>query len=845
VKKSVIAILVLLLIPYSLFAELKPSKLDPVTFNAIYEEVKVAIRDTNDRSIMTEKGDREIRAWQRTGDRVHLDRALACMSGYRDGSIERKKAGKELQDSFFLTPSVMFTFFTLKSEGLLDKKFDSDMGEIAKDILNPESERGTNNRSTQVAAACAYAARSLPDHPEAKKWRRYAEYVWNDWWRAKDSHEVAYPRHHVEPLFNLADALEKTDQLRTGFHGFIARYRDQISPAGLMVFPGDEHPFSQSGLVEAFARAAKIFKDPTFAWAALQVQAKDSGAPTRDQLLTEFKRLGLEPRMPATQSAVALRYSNTDHAMKDKLFLSPSRAQGSPYVSFDIFDRQDKIQHGHQNQRGELIHYEADGIPLLHHLAYHVEDAAGGNIFLLSEPQDQYPYRLASPIVAQRWYRAEVPLRYYLLAAPTANFKADTRDPTNVMSQLEPLGYFNFNPERATGKVDDIELETIALRFMVNIPGDRTSAWGGRGWDGQSRVPAPSADPVKVIIDRLRLVGPKGELILEDFSALKPTMSLGFIPPPKKSDPQKVLDGDPKYNLSSSEREKWLKFLPEGKNGNTALEVTCRQGSTLLYLTGLKKKFNVSNDYTRLEFDYRFEADTRNWAEVPVAVRINHNSEMLYVDRQMGGILVDARTEQRGRDSYGTFTYRDYFTPGTKFTRQSLLTQEGILIIRDEILPGPEADGMVAGPIWHLFNPPEQGLNWFAAEGVRKEYGADKKRLLIFFDNRFGEENHLHQYGVQYFPYNEPYPAGTGRGRGRGGRAANRGSYITYSKSTLRGNQPETFVTIMVPHDTKLSAADIAQAIDSSTAKDGRTTVVIKDRLRAEIDNKGSWRVSR
>ncbi|MFQ9074375.1 MAG: hypothetical protein ACLR5J_01715 [Lachnospiraceae bacterium] len=34
------------------------------------------------------------------------------------------------------------------------------------------------------------------------------------------------------------------------------------------------------------------------------------------------------------------------------------------------------------------------------------------------------------------------------------------------------------------------------------------------------------------------------------------------------------------------------------------------------------------------------------------------------------------------------------------------MTEEGYLIVVDEIMPGADAEGMAGGPVWQLMNPP-------------------------------------------------------------------------------------------------------------------------------------------
>jgi hypothetical protein len=829
-------------------------KLANPELDRIREEVREGTASDEGRRMIVDRGAGEIFAWHMTGDRTRLEKARAAFQGYLEGSKIRMDKNQPLAKSIFIVSPVLLTYQALKEQKMISPEAEATMRKIATRIIEIE-ERGTNNRSTQNATATALGAKLFPDLPEAKAWKAYAEAVWGDWNEIHDTHENAYSRHHTEPLFNLAEALDKTKELKhPGFHKMMLRYRDMLSPSGLWALPGDEMPFSQAGMTDVFMRAALLYKDPTLAWASIAVAPKaeqQSGgfgptAPPRvsvDELLKRFKAAGIEPKMPDNKSEVLIRYGTTDHPAKDKLILCPSREPKHPFASFDIYDRSDKMQHGHQNKKGELTYYEVDGVPMLHHLSYGAPDAAAANVFLISEAHDQYPYRLASPIVAGHWYKAQTSLRQYLTAMPTKKYPINEKNHPALIAQ--PYGHrYLYNPDTLTGKLDKINLNSITIRVMINKPGDKMTAWAGREWSPQPFEPAPSDKPIQLIVDRIRLIGPKGEVVLEDFEKNEHKIELGYIPPEERAGSNTAIVAEKdSHTVPVAERGKWMKVTSNARDGKGALEVTCRQGVTLLRLKNLNLDFDVSNDYTRLEFDYHFIGDTRKWGMVPVAVQLNRSSNLIHIDRQAGGILEDAQASQKGKDSYGFFRFRDYFTAGTLLTRRTVLTQEGIMVVRDELTPGSSSEGMMGGPVWHLFSPPEQGLNWFDSPGVRKEYGADKKRLLVYFDQPYSKDAYIHRYGQQYIPYAEPYPKGIGGGRG--GRGGASGSYAAYAQAVLKAGVPETFVTVMVPHNMDVSGRELADTIQTSTDQSGKTTVKIGNKLTVEMDGSANWSVSR
>ena len=69
-----------------------------------------------------------------------------------------------------------------------------------------------------------------------------------------------------------------------------------------------------------------------------------------------------------------------------------------------------------------------------------------------------------------------------------------------------------------------------------------------------------------------------------------------------------------------------------------------------------------------------------------------------------GGILEpdSVLVEDRDGDSFGGFTYRNYFGARSTWTRHTLLTKEGFLIVRDIYVSCSETAGYRVGPIWYL-----------------------------------------------------------------------------------------------------------------------------------------------
>lgn len=789
-------------------------------------------------------GEQQIRQWIRTRDDSCLQIARACLLGFKDWCLDKRSQGVALPSgNFFLWPPLFFTAWKLNELEMLNDELLKEIEKIAQELIKIKEvgERGTNNRSTHFGAGAAYAARLFPELAEAKTWKAFAEAIWDDWYRFQDTNEIGYNPRHLEALITLAEGLDKTELLfNSGLINLFIRYRDQISPEGLVVFPGDENPFSQHShrwdLSECFERAAFYTKDPTMLWAAFETflagHRLDGPVPEdkkEDALEERFGYLlemGLRPEMPKTESQIQFRYQATGHPMADHLVFSPSRQKGTPFAMFDLYDSGCEIQHVHENQKGELLYYEVDGIPLIHHLAYGMRQAHEANIVLVTDPEDQFPGQYATPVVEENWQRASSDLRYTVYQRASDSYPEIPDEYGKLMDKKAPeLGFFYYNPDAIIGKLDEINVNSITIYFLLNKPGDPMSAWAGHAWQHAHLDPAPAEQPVKVVIDNVRLTGPGGELKLEDFSTLNDRLEFTYLNPDIRADSiHDVVQYRPEYSLSPAEMRKWIGETTATSSGRKGLEITCRQGTNMLTLNDLDLDINIRKQYTRLEFDYKYIGDTSRWKRVPIVLKFDHQGRPVTVNRHMGGHLVDTHVEQVGKDSYGYFTYHNYFAPGTKLTRRSILTREGILIVRDEIIPEKGAAGLLAGPIWHVFNQPEMGSNWFDVK--TKERAENCKKLLIYFDGYYSKDHFVHRYGCQLMPQRD------------------NSLYTVYANDLLKAKKCETFLTVMVPHDNKLSGKEIADTI--STRQKGDNNISIKfENVIIELDNKGNWKVRR
>ncbi len=209
----------------------------------------------------------------------------------------------------------------------------------------------------------------------------------------------------------------------------------------------------------------------------------------------------------------------------------------------------------------------------------------------------------------------------------------------------------------------------------------------------------------------------------------------------------------------------------------------------------------------------------------------------------------DVLAQNKGSDAYGFVEFEQYYRPDTSLTRRLLLTHEGILVIRDDLIPGQSVDGYKAGSLWnplqamrraHTSLPdrdggvpqPETGENWwdFAAPKAYPSCDLDDTNvytteLMVYHGRAAGRS-----FGMKESGHNpKPWPT-------------------TYSCQTVKAGEPVTFITVLIPHPPEVTGKMLADNL-STDVEDGVTTVSLKykgETLKMEMgkDNK-TWQVLR
>jgi hypothetical protein len=675
-------------------------------------------------------------AWSWTGEQRYADFAVANLKEIATAYTTAHAAGKTIpeQDSFFLVYPLLSGFDILDRGGKIEPKLKTLIEEFAATICD-EEQRGNFNQPLSRAAGQALAMKIFPDAPHAAKWRQAAENVWNDWLHdgGGDTTENAlnYNCIFLTYAFVLGDLLGHTQEMAASptVRAMVERFGDQVSPSGITPGYGDSAEVDNWPFwVAAFERAGATWHDPTFRWAAQQIFAAgmkyraggdspQSSVPYPLPLALDWADSSIAPHAPdGAATAVLRRHDPRDPQMLDKLVLGPSREPGAPFLVSDLY----AVQMSHANwgshahpDWGAIEYFETAGVPVLHSLGYNNRSPNQQNLLLAQPPEQSFPYG-DGEIRPGQWTEARLPLA---AIEPTAN--------SDSMRQFD----------------------SVTLR-----------------------VESPETN--ELCVKNLRLVGPAGERVIDDFTTQKPAW---------KSVETKAIE----TVTDSSDGKRMLVVRCGGTRADAGRPIT------FIVRSGLDQHVDLSQ-FNEIRFTWRLKNYKPNWARTFILRVGNHDYQVPQV--QLFARTESASAEVRDGDSFGQMTFTDWFASGSRWTRRVVLSREGVLLIDDELTPSADLNGWTAGPIWHLFSPPTKGKNWFDAAGDAK-FGAEKTRTLVWFAP-IGNEQTLGCTDADLWGGYHPY--------------------TVFARQRVDGNRPIRFATLIVPHDSSRSAESIADTITAT-----------------------------
>ena len=693
-------------------------------------------------------------------------------------------------------------------------------------------ERGVNNRPYGINGGPALAVKMFPDHPQCERHKPWLDALWRELVEYGDTTETNYYPYgplYLQGLYDIAEGMGKFKSDRDFLHQHLRRYLSYVHGGGLRGNPNSgvrinhaegnrariyADPWNSRYLIDeaggldghVWYLFAKEFKDPEFLWASEQAclgGRPPAGRPVPEDYLKAYKHRyhwfvtrGIEPKVPEGGSSVGY-YSAHKHRKPERLFLGPGRHSGQPFVSFYIFDRNNNYMHYCDDSDGKLYEYCAQGAKFLHTSGKYSSGRAGVgetayDLLSVLPPDMNFPIKEGGGMdtpTGEAWKTSSISIK---LALPSREgpdsrnwFFDDSigkfrrRDqPTLGFSHGNMDGYWHLN--------DDYHLTT--LRIGSFLPGTR--------------------------IQNIRLAGPKGEKILAPLDSLPANLKVEL----RRREHTVELEGDIRRDA--------LRFVKGGRRKGICLEVNKlgTDASLDLILDNLDERFNGHSDYTRISYDFK---GPRGGTIVPnVRTRPRYFTPLWH----RGAILErgNLRAENEGGDSYGCFTMRNYYGARSRWTRETVLTAEGYLVVRDSYLPCRDVDGYQASPCWLISagERSQRGSNWFDAPARDHSWWQkQRKRILIYMhpdeDQVLGQVQHRTSADIG------------------GGSVGN-----TFARATLKAGTRQTWLSILHPFNEGKSAHQIAARIQTTMAGDGSVHARI-GAVTVRLPADGKWRVSR
>lgn len=242
-----------------------------------------------------------------------------------------------------------------------------------------------------------------------------------------------------------------------------------------------------------------------------------------------------------------------------------------------------------------------------------------------------------------------------------------------------------------------------------------------------------------------------------------------------------------------------------------------RQGALYLTKTGFTQTFN-DRKFPILRIWWKF---SNNHISVrPLIIVFKGRPGGVWIHAQLAQLaanLTQAKVEHKDGIQYGLMRYTDWFTPNTTLLRQMVVTGHGVLVVRDVLRPGPLANGMIAGPIWHLgpHVAPRTDGNWL-------DTTAGDQRMLVWFapakGRTFGDQVTA-AWQIKH-------------------------CWTAYARQTVRAGRRFCFVTVIVPHRPDDHAASLAAGIHVTQQANSSTIVLNLPHTHGtlRLSNDGTWR---
>ena len=719
------------------------------------------------------------------------------------------------------------------------------------------NERSANNRPYGMNGGPAIALRIFPDLPQAKIHRRWLDALWRELTEYGDTTETNYFPYgpiYLDGWLDMAEGMGKFKTERPFLHAHARRYLDYVHGGGVRGNPNSgslvvadrtkayadpwnsDYYHGANNHAQVWYRLAKEFKSPEFLWAS--EQACLGGRPPKGHQLPAkytnayarrynwFVERGIASRAPVGGSKIGY-YSPLKHKVPERLYLCPGRKSGKPFVSFYLYDRNNNYMHYNDDVMGQLYEYCVDGAKLLHTSGKYNSNAmkvhASYDALWVQHPSVDFVTGRPGDLPSGNWKTASMPLAGLLNSrrGPDSNHWKYVKE-IDLFRRTDDseMGYAHGNMDGYWYLNDDFRLESVEFDLI----------------DPQIELSIP------------QLSGPKGD---------RPLLASWKQPPQKLTLSVETEQHGKRIVWKGGDAGNEFVSLAAGPNGQADQRLRIKrqqeQGRYTLRLTGFDICFNASRDYTRLFIHHNGRIASGSGG---FGTRGGHqagfllNGRMEYLTYAARGGILDQdslRAENHDEDSFGQFRYRNYFDSHSNWTRQTVLTREGYLVVRDSYEPGKNVDGYFAGPCWLLRPEPnwekdnrpdrgsleiDPGQNWIDAPAWDHAWWQKKqKRLLLWIHpgegKSFGITAHdttpdiSRPLGFEYYP-----------------------TQNCHAKAVLKAGETEVFLSVLVPFDDGQSARKIAAQIETVVDETGQCRATI-GLVTTTVTPDGTWKITR
>jgi hypothetical protein len=355
---------------------------------------------------------------------------------------------------------------------------------------------GPHNRATVDASCFLLLAATLPDAPEAARWRGYGQALITDSWGGWSMEDASiYPPLWLVYLITAAETLGRVDEyldlVTTRF--YFEYWLRLLTPSGMLPDWGDgDWTLSWEWWVPAYVRAAAHYRDGRYLWFAQRLYQEHAAYQgVEDATGRSVEGQPLEP-MPIYCAALALRWldesvtpvaaprERSEEALEDlvskKIVFRSGPDQGDAYALLNYRDEgpyaraardylnqqlaayEEKPHHGHADENSIILLQEA-GTVLLHDGGYRIR----------IEPEG---------------YRADV-YHNRLTVRPGFPVEGDVyeyleRHRMYTHVETEKLHFVPFGPlDYSRTRIADPEAGYTADRCILFVPGSGTAPSGG------------------------------------------------------------------------------------------------------------------------------------------------------------------------------------------------------------------------------------------------------------------------------------------------------------------------------------------------------------------------------